>query len=86
MKKTMKLILAILVIVLFIPSTSIAQDNEEPNTVLCVKIALDWKEGASVSEGDSIYALWDNNVTKKNKYIKMHMRINHFYGSNSEDG
>ena len=62
-----------------------AQDKDKPNTVLCVTYAADWKEGASVAELDSIFALVDKNVVKKNKYIKMMMRVRHFYGANSDD-
>ena len=84
-KTTIRVVISILVILLLIPTMSFAQDKDEPNTVLCVKRALDWKEGNTQSEADSIYALWDKNVTKENKYIKMQIRVNHYYGSNSGD-
>ncbi len=84
-KTTIRVILAVLLILLFIPSLGLAQDKDEQNTVKCVTYAADWKEGASVAERDSIFDLWDDNVVKKNKYIKMDMTIRHLYGSNSDD-
>jgi len=84
-KSTIRIIVTVLVILLFIPCLGFAQDKDKPNTVLCVTYEADWKEGASVTERDSIFALWDKNVPQKNKYIKMLMRVRHFYGANSDD-
>ena len=84
-KSTIRIIVTVLVILLFIPCLGFAQDKDKPNTVLCVTYAADWKEGASVAERDSIFALVDKNLIKKNKYIKMMMRVRHFYGANSDD-
>ena len=84
-KSTIRIIVTVLVILLFIPCLGFAQDKDKPNTVLCVTYEADWKEGASVAERDSIFALVDKNLIKKNKYIKMMMRVRHFYGANSDD-
>lgn len=76
----------VIILILFVFTCfGLAQDKEEPNTVLIVTNAADFKEGASVTERDSIWSLWEENVVKKNKYIKMEMWLRHFYGSNSED-
>lgn len=85
MKKTIRVFVILIVIILIIPGMGLAQDKEKPNTVLCVTYVADWKDGASVAERDSIFALADKNIFKKNKYIKMMMRVRHFYGANSED-
>ena len=84
-KTTIRIITSIIVIMLLIPCLGIAQDKDEPNTVLCVTYVYDWGEGATISERDSIFALVDENVVKKNKFIKSLMRYQHFYGANSED-
>ena len=84
--KTTRIITSIIVIILLIPCLGFAQDDEEPNTVLCVKYAFNTdNEEGSVAEFDSIYALNDKYVTKKNKYIKMKIRVSHYYGSDSDD-
>lgn len=84
-KITIRVIVAVVVILLFIPCLGFAQDKDEPNTVLCVKNEINQNTEGTRAEADSIYALLDNNVTKKNKYIKMEIRVAHFYGSKSGD-
>ncbi len=80
-KKTIIVVIVLLIITCF----GFAQDKENPNIVLIVTYEADFKDGASVAERDSIFALWDKNVPKKNKYIKMLMRVQHLYGANSDD-
>lgn len=84
-KAAIRVIISVLVILLFIPCTGYAQDNEEPNTVLIFKQALDPNAVGTPAEADSLFALFDKNVTKKNKYVKMHIRVSHYYGSDSQD-
>ena len=83
-KNTIKVILSVLLILIFIPSL-IAQDKEKPNIVVGVTYTHEHKEGVTVADLDSIWTLWDKNVTKKNKYIIMQFCVSHLYGSNSSD-
>ena len=81
----MKNLVIILIVIFLLTCLGFAQDSGEPNTVLIVKRALAYNESNSPAEADSIYALWNKNVVKKNKLINMQMRVQHFYGSNSMD-
>ena len=84
-KRTIRVIISILVILLLIPSIGLAQDKDGPNTVLCVTNTRDYKEGNTLAELDSIATLWNDNVIKKNKYIIMQFVVTHYYGANSGD-
>ena len=83
-KNTIKVILSVLLILIFIPSL-IAQDKEKPNIVVGVTYTHEHKEGVTVADLDSIWTLYNKNVTKKNKYIIMEFSVGHLYGSNSSD-
>ena len=84
-KTTIRIIVTVLVILLFIPCLGFAQDKDEPNTVLCVTNTRAFNEGNTQAELDSIWTLFNKNVMMKNKYIKMEMVVNHYYGSNGLD-
>jgi len=84
-KTTIRVIVAVVVILLLIPSIGLAQDKDEPNTVLCVTNVRDYNEGNTLAELDSISTLWTDNVIKKNKYIIMQFVVTHYYGANSRD-
>ncbi|MFC1536071.1 hypothetical protein ACFL4H_01735 [Candidatus Neomarinimicrobiota bacterium] len=84
-KTTIRVIISLLVIILLIPCLGFTQDKEKPNIVLAVTYIHEHKEGSTVADLDSIWALWDKNVTKKNKYISMQFCVGHLYGSNSSD-
>ena len=86
MKTTLQVIVAVLLILLFIPNLGLAQDDEKPNTVLCAKYNADWSpEGGSWAEFDSLYTLGSENIIKKNKYIKTYIIVTHYYGADSDD-
>ena len=86
MNKTTRVLLSVLVIILLIPCSGFAQDDEKPNMVLCVTANADWSpEGGSWAEFDSLFTLASKNVVKKNKYIKMQVMVNHYYGADSDD-
>lgn len=84
-KQATKGITLLLVIILFVPFVGFAQDKDEPNTVTAVTLAFDTDADGSPAEFDSLYALFDENVVSKNKFIKSVMRVGHLYGSNSGD-
>lgn len=82
----MRTIVTMIALLILITRFGFAQDTEEPNTVLVIKYAMNWApEGGSNAEFDSLMALSEENIIKKNKYIKSQMVVAHYYGSNSED-
>ncbi len=83
--KTTRIITSIIVIILLIPCLGFAQDDEKPNIVVGVTWTHEHKEGITVTNLDSIWALYNKNVTEKNKYITMEFCVSHAYGSNSSD-
>ena len=84
-KQAIKGVVTLLAVLLFVPYIGFAQDSDESNTVLAVKMKAAFPEDGSMAEFDSLYALLDENVVSKNKYIKSVMRVGHLYGSNSGD-
>jgi hypothetical protein len=83
--KTTRIITSIIVIILLIPCLGFAQDDEKPNIVVGVTWTHEHKEGITVTDLDSIWALFNKNVTEKNKYITMEFCVSHWYGANSSD-
>ncbi len=76
-------IMALLLIILFVPFVGIAQDTDKPNIVTTVTLSFATDNGGSNAEFDSLNAIYDKNVVSKNKFIKSEMRIGHYYGSKS---
>lgn len=84
-KQSIKGIALIIVILLFVPFVGFAQDSDDSNTVLAVTLRAAYPDGGTAAEFDSLYALLDENVVSKNKFIKSVMRVGHLYGSHSGD-
>jgi hypothetical protein len=82
-KHAFKGITLLLVIILFVPFVGFAQDKDDPNIVTAVTLTFDTDADGSPAEFDSLYALFDENVLSKNKFIKSVMRVGHYYGSSS---
>lgn len=84
-KQATKGIMILLILILFVPFVSFAQDSDEQNVVLAVTYQAAFPEDGSVAEFDSLYAALDKNVVSKNKFVNSVMRVGHLYGSNSGD-
>lgn len=63
---------------------SVAQ-TDNSNFVHVTRLKTLWPEGGSAKERDSLVAIYNDNVIKKNTYILSHREYQHFFTSDSKD-
>lgn len=70
--------------VAFAPLTVWAQ-NSETNVVNVTQLKTIWPENGSGAIRDSLVAIYNDMVVKKNEYILSHREYAHYYTGNSKD-
>ena len=83
MKKVICLAVVVCMLTLLMSNTASAQD--EGNVVHVVKMKTVWPEKGSMKERDSLTAIFNNSVIKKNEKILSHREYGHFFTGSSED-
>lgn len=83
MKKLLTII-AVSAICLAANTGAMAQP-ENTNFVHVSKLKILWPEGGSAKERDSLIAIYNDNVIKKNTYILSHREYTHFFTADSKD-
>lgn len=84
MKQVIRLMSMAIVIFILMPSGVSAQ-AENQNLVHVQRNKLKWPENGTPKERDSLVAIYNNNVVKKNDKILSHREMAHFFTSSSAD-
>lgn len=84
MKKTLLKLIVAAVMVSLMPNAASAQ-NENLNTVNVQRLKTKWPEKGSMQTRDSLIAIYNDNVVKKNDKILSHREYSHWFTSDSKD-
>ncbi len=86
MKKTFSSVMMAVAIMMMMPAGVSAQNNQPPlNTVNMQKLKMKWPEKGTMSQRDSLIAIYNENVTKKNEYILSHREYSHWFTADNKD-
>lgn len=84
MKKTIVLALIVCSGILFCTGSASGQDNSQ--TVVNVQfLKLKYSENGTPAKRDSLVAIYNDNVVKKNEHILSHREYYHFFTANNYD-
>ena len=78
--------MAMAICMLFIYGNSIAQPGTENNTLVNVQsMKTKWPEKGTVKERDSLVAIYNTNVVKKNEFVLSHRELAHWFTPDNTD-
>ncbi|MFI5218977.1 MAG: hypothetical protein ACHQNT_05755 [Bacteroidia bacterium] len=85
MKKTIISMMVAIAILFMYADTSAQPGTENYTTVNVQMLKTKWPEKGTLKSRDSLVAIYNDNVIKKNEYIMNHREYSHWFTANNKD-